>query len=94
MTDLRKEAFEVIKEYREDFVDIVLRKNGIRFNDKMTARQKREILEKKLIGIVRDDRNDTDKIYREGNLIAYWSRDYKFKFKNGRLLTTIEYKIF
>lgn len=94
MNDVRKEVFSVVKDYREEFVKMVLKKNGVRFTDKMTARQKRELLDSKFIGIIRDERNNVDRIYREGNVIAYWSRDFQFTFKNGRFLVVIEYKIF
>lgn len=94
MTDLKKEIFSVLKDYREEFVDMVLRKNGVVFTSKMTARQKKELLDSKFIGIIRDERNNVDRIYREGNVIAYWSRDFQYTFKNGRLLVTIEYKVF
>jgi hypothetical protein len=92
--DIRKEANMYIKEYREQFVKVVLNKHGINYNDKMSKREIREVFEEKIIGIVKDDDRNYDMIYKEGNLIGYWNREIDLFFRKGRLLCKIQYRIF
>lgn len=92
--EMRKEAYEHIKEYREYFVKIVLKKHGVIYTDKMSKRQIRELFDEKIVGIIKDEKNNYDKIYKEGNLIGYWNRNIELTFRKGRLLCRIEYRIF
>lgn len=92
--EMRKEAYEHIKEYREYFVKIVLKKHGVVYTNKMSKRQIRELFDEKIVGIIKDEKNNYDKIYKEGNLIGYWNRNIELTFRKGRLLCRIEYRIF
>lgn len=92
--EMRKEAYEYIKEYREYFVKIVLKKHGVVYTNKMSKRQIRELFDEKIVGIIKDEKNNYDKIYKEGNLIGYWNRNIELTFRKGRLLCRIEYRIF
>jgi hypothetical protein len=93
--ELRKEAYEHLKEYREQFVKIVLNKHGIKYDDKMSKREIRELFEANIVGIVKHEDRNLDMIYKEGNLIGYWNRNIELRFnKKGRLICKIQYRIY
>jgi hypothetical protein len=92
--DIRKEAYTHIKEYREQFVKVVLTKHDIPYSLEMTKRERHALFEKHIVGIIHDEKSNYDKIYKEGNLIGYWNKDIKLRFVKGRLLARIQYKMF
>lgn len=92
--ELRKETYGVLKEYRENFVKIVLNKHGVKYNESMSKRQIREVFDKHIVGIVKDDKRNLDMIYKEGNLIGTWSREVDLFFRKGKLMCKVEYRIF
>jgi GTPase involved in cell partitioning and DNA repair len=93
--DLRKEAYQYIKSYREQFVKLVLNKHGVKYDESMSKRQIHELFQENIIGIIKDDKKNYDKIYKEGNLIAYWNRDIELFFdKRGHLMCRVQYKVY
>jgi hypothetical protein len=93
-SDLRKDSYGILRDYREKFVKTVLEYHGITLDDNMSRREKQELLQKNLIGIIKDDKSNRDKIYKEGNLIAYWNNQPELEFKKGKLLCTCSFKIY
>lgn len=92
--DFRKELFEHIKFYREHFVKYTLKKHGVIYNDSMSKREIRELFNQYFVGIIKDEKSNIDKIYKEGNLIGYWNRNYEYTFTGGRMKVRIEFKVF
>lgn len=92
--ELRKESYIYIKEYREQFVKIVLNKHGVKYNENLTKREKAELFDKHIVGIVKDNKRNLDMIYKEGNLIGYWNKEIELSFRRGRLFCRIEYRIY
>jgi hypothetical protein len=92
--DLRKESYSFVKEYREHFVRIVLNKHKVPYNENLSKREKAELFDKMIIGIVNDKERNLDMIYKEGNLIGYWNKDFDIFFRKGRLFCRIEYRIY
>lgn len=93
-SELKKEAYKLVKDYREYFVKIVLNQRKIPYEINMSKKEKMELFEKHIVGIIKDEKRNYDKIYMEGNLIAYWNRNYELTFKNGRLLCKINFKVY
>jgi hypothetical protein len=92
---MRKEAYEFIKVYREQFVKIVLAKHDVRYDSTMSKRQIQELFEQNIVGIIKDEEKNYDKIYKEGNLIGYWNRNIELFFsKKGRLMCRIQFKVY
>lgn len=92
--DLRKNSYTILKGYREDFVKTVLEFYGIKLDPNMSRREQQEMLQENLIGIVKDEKSNLDKIYREGNLIAYWNNQPELEFRRGKLLCTCYFKVY
>ena len=92
--ELRKESYIFLKEYRENFVKIVLNKHGVKYHEGLSRREKADLFDKFIVGIVKDSNRGLDMIYKEGNLIGWWNRDIDLFFRKGRLMCRIDYKIF
>jgi hypothetical protein len=84
----------MLSEHREQFIRTVLKHYGIKINDKMSKREVQETFKANVIGIVKDEEKNLDKIYKEGNLIAYWNNQPELEFKRGKLLCNIHFKIY
>lgn len=90
---MRKEAYTIIKDYREYFVKIVLVKYGIPYSLRLTKRQKMEMFDRYGIEIILDEKDNCDKIYKKGKLIGYWNKNIELYFRKSRLLCKIEYRV-
>lgn len=92
--DLRKESYQFIKDYREQFLKIILRKYGLILNDELSKRQKNELFESHKVIIYKDKKENCDKFFINGKLIGKWNRDIELSFKKGKLMCKLTYNIY
>jgi uncharacterized protein YdaT len=91
-SDMRKEANEFIKDYREDFIKIVLNKNGIvYYPNEISKREFHELMEKYDTEITKNEKLNRDEVHIKGELVAYWSKDIELVFVAGNLNCKIKY---
>ena len=91
---MRIEANKVITGHRENFIEVVLRRKGVPYKASMTKREKAGLFERCIIGVVKDNDKNYDRVYVEGSMVAYWSNDYKIEFKGGRMICKLYFKMF
>lgn len=91
--DLRKESYHIIKEYRESFMLIACKKFGIIFSPDTHKRDFNELMEKHNAEIIKNEKLNHDELIINGEVVAYWSRNYDLFFKNGNLMCKIYFYI-
>jgi hypothetical protein len=87
--DLRKESYGIIKDYREGFVRVVLKKFGIDFAPDIRKRAFNELLEEHNTTVTRNEKLNRDEIHINEKLVAYWNRDVELEFRKGSLVCKI-----
>jgi GDP-D-mannose dehydratase len=88
-SDLRKESYHIIKEYRESFMLVACKRFGIYYDDKMRRRDFMALMDKHNAQIVKNEDNNHDELIINGEVVAYWNRNYTLKFYKGNLICEI-----
>lgn len=91
--DVRKEAKAYIDNYREEFLQVILKRHNIPFSRELARKEKHLLFDKYSVEIVKNEKENRDEIYKMGKLIAYWCNNYQILFKNGRFLVKIDNSI-
>jgi|GraSoiStandDraft_45_1057281.scaffolds.fasta_scaffold73044_2 hypothetical protein len=87
--DLRKESYVIIKDYRESFIKVILQKNGIIYSDDTHKRDFNALMENHKAEIIKNEKLNHDEVYINGELVAYWNRNYELLFRGGNLVCKI-----
>lgn len=90
-SELRKEAYSLLGDYRKGFVRVILLKNSIAYPENIRKRDFHETMEEHKVEIVNNEKLNRDEIYISGELVAYWSRNYILEFRGGNLICKIHF---
>ena len=88
-SDIRKESYSIIKDYRESFVKDILKKHGIVYSNDIHRRAFQELMESHKAEIYKDEKLNRDIISINGKIVAYWNRDVELVFIRGNLMCRI-----
>lgn len=90
--DIKKEAYKQLATLRENWVQKILSKHGVIITDKMTTKEKRDVLSAHSAEIVKNEKLNRDMVYKDGKLIGYWSNNIQFEFRSWRMIAKVACK--